>query len=135
LFEPIARHAHFINGTMRDDENIPDDLARQLRARFSRRIDVPGAIDDAILRGARSHLNRPRRWRRVASFAAAAGVLIGVSLYLVRSPETHPTLAMDINHDQQINILDALTLARRADASTQEIDRIAMASVQLGGVK
>ncbi len=118
-----------------DDENIPDDLARQLRAHISRRIDVPEALDDAILRGARSHLQRRRPWRRFASFAAAASLLIGASLYLIRQPEPHHALAMDINHDQQINILDALTLARRADASTQEIDRIAMASVQLGGVK
>lgn len=120
---------------MHQDEHIPDDLARQLRADISHRIEVPRTLDEAILSQAQSHLSRHRPWRRLVSFAAAAGLLLATSIYLTRQTPQPNALAMDINHDQQINILDALTLAKMPDSNPRDIEQIAWASVRLGDGK
>jgi hypothetical protein len=115
---------------MHDDEHIPEDFAKRLRGSVSPRVDVPASVDRAVLTGARVHLAR-RRTRFFAWSAAAAVLVMGVSVMLYTNhtpPESFA--AADINRDHQIDILDALTLARRGDDANR-VEEVAMRAVRI----
>lgn len=102
---------------MQDDPHIPVQLRQALKDRLAAPVAVPSGFDAPLLILARAHLRR-RRWPGRA-VAVASGVAAAVLIYagiigFAKSPDTR--LAMDINHDRQINILDALASARRGDA-------------------
>ncbi len=118
---------------MQDDPNIPEVFARDLKSRFAAP-HVPTAVDEAILNAARMHLGRNRKRLFTWTSAAAAGVAIATTTILYLSNQSHPAasnqIAMDINHDQQINILDALALARNG-ANDRDVQALAMQAVKL----
>jgi dockerin type I repeat protein len=85
---------------------------------------VPPAVDEAVLRAARQHLERPVAqpfaWMTLSRWAAAAALLCIVGLLafqlsrLATRPLPSPGFAReDLNHDGRVDILDAFTLARQ----------------------
>lgn len=115
---------------MHDDEHIPDGFAKRLREGVSPRVSVPASVDRAVLTGARVHLAR-RRTRLFAWSAAAAVLVMGVSVMLYTN-RTQPEsfAAADVNQDHVVDILDALTLARRGD-DAHRVDQIAEQAVRI----
>ena len=96
------------------NDELPDELIRDLRAVYRRRVEVPAAVDATIHLAARRRLRSP--WRRLAplaGLAAAACVAAGVWVTL---PSPAPAVAsagpMDLNRDGRVDVLDAFTLAR-----------------------
>jgi hypothetical protein len=92
-------------------------FARALRnAEESRRVFVPPTMDEAILKQARERFEgKPKRppfqfWNWLAVAGAAA--LIAILIFIL--PRTKPAVAAreDINGDGQVDILDALALAK-----------------------
>jgi preprotein translocase subunit Sss1 len=108
-----------------DEEALqaPPRLISALKELRKPSIFIPPTLDEAVLRAAHRHLNkRPKpQWFGfipwIAAAAAAIVVLgvIGQFLQTSRSPQdSGPVLAQeDLNHDGQVDILDAFTLARQ----------------------
>lgn len=111
--EPFLAPAPFTGVTEPNDE-LPDELIRDLRAVYRRRVEVPAAVAVTIHLAARRRLRS--RWRRLAplaGLAAAACVAAGVWVTL---PTPAPAVAnagpMDLNRDGRVDVLDAFKLAR-----------------------
>ncbi len=115
---------------MHDDEHIPEGFAKRLREGVSPRVSVPASVDQRVLTGARVHLTRRRT--RVFTWSAAAAVLVmGVSVMLYTNhakPESFA--AADVNCDHEVNILDALALARQGD-DARRVDQIVEQAVRI----
>ncbi len=119
----------------------PDALRGDLAALFAPP-PVPREIDDAILAYARRELTRPKA-RRVARWLAAAAAAALIAVVML----TRGGTAQDIDRNGRVDILDALVLARRIDASAPlerswdfngdgtvdrlDVDRVAHAAVRL----
>ena len=150
----------------RNSPNTPgpqdlSDLARDLAALGSRRIEVPTDIDDAVMAAARSALSERRRGkfaaRRWAGWTAAAAglalVVWGGSVLTTRRPVETRYLSSqlasapgDLDRSGRVDILDAFALARQLDSDIAptlgdfngdgridraDVDAIAMAAVRL----
>jgi len=143
------------------DATIPGPLATELNRLHAPTPRVPEAVDRRVLDLARERLKRSgtresgTRWRIGAVLAAAAGVALAASAWLVvrgsgaSGTGGRGTLAGDIDGSGRVDILDAFTLARAIEAGATlrsqwdltgdgrvddaDVDRIAMTSVQLGG--
>ncbi len=119
-----------------DDFQLPDAFVRELKRQASPMVDVPQAVDEAVLASARTHLRRRRAWRAWVATAAAVGLAatVGIAVLAGRddtgSRVAIEALAADVNRDQAVNILDALVLARQGGAPA-DVDRLAMMAVQL----
>jgi hypothetical protein len=112
---------------------------------------VPSAIDDAILRQARDHFataqptkNRwdfaglPSFWRMILGGAAIAVLPLAIFLLQTSQKTPAPQFAReDINRDGQVDILDAMALAKLAQANPgrkiteTDIRAVALAAVRL----
>jgi hypothetical protein len=120
------------------DDLRQDEAPRKLREALSvfsaTPNPVPSAVDDAVLTMARGKLARRARiftLRRVASFAAAAVVLLAVGLTVFAPRESAmpsrmvsvnaPT--MNVNGDGQVDILDAFALARSITLGDKDLHR------------
>ncbi len=120
-----------------DQDDLPQRLVDQLRTMHAR-VDVPPAVDAAILRDARSGFARRRRFRlavRGAVAVAAAAAVIAIALPLFRvSYSSAPQQARvaskmlsaapqhareDADGDGKVDILDALVVAKLIDARKQ----------------
>jgi len=133
--------------TIEPNEQFARDLASLDRPPFA----MPAAIDDAILRDARAHFARNRSRRmilRIGALVTAAAAVIVIVVHLSRPPaRSSQPVAMQPQTSSQVDIVDALKLAKRiragaADASRDDInhdgavnqrdvDAIAMAAVKL----
>ena len=111
------------------------DALRQAEARQP--VFVPPTLDEAILRQARAHFQKPsprQPWNlRLFSFLTTATAAIALAIFLNR-PAFAPE---DINRDGQVDILDALALANEIQSIPSkkphgfDPDHIAMAAVRL----
>jgi len=115
------------NNSFRDEDlEAGPQLIGGLKSLYSAAPEVPPEADRAILSAARRELRRRRtrvlvfRWTAVA--AAAAGIMIVVSLF--RAPAAapiagshgQPALAReDLDRNGRVDILDAFALARRIE--------------------
>ena len=133
-----------------EDLQLPAKLAEALRDLQKERVFVPQEVDAKILADAREHL-KDKRGRIVSlpkwmALAAAFILLCGVAFVLLQQRSPVPQFAAeDINHDGEVNILDALALARKVESGEsvqadfnsdglidqQDVDAIAADSVKL----
>jgi hypothetical protein len=107
---------------------VPPELSAALRRVYDVPVGVPAAVDEAILRDARSGFSRRRRfqlavrWIGAAAAAAAAVVLVAINFHRGRSGATnvaatqHIFVAGDVDGNGHVDILDAFVLARKVDA-------------------
>ncbi|HEY7118685.1 MAG TPA: dockerin type I domain-containing protein [Tepidisphaeraceae bacterium] len=132
--------------------DLPPALVDALRAAYGRRPEIPSGVDDAILSAARDQFARRRRMRMAIRWGAAAatGLAAVLALVVFLHRPLHPSRPIargDINADGQLNMVDALALARRLAAhdrldskwdingdgviDQKDVDAIANASVSL----
>jgi hypothetical protein len=102
-------------------------LAAALRDLRSRRVFVPPTLDAAILKTARQQLAmEPARWRGLRRWLfwpglASSSALLVLLIYLagerVRSAREEAAMVarQDVNHDGQVDILDAYILTRQIE--------------------
>ena len=108
----------------KDDLQAPPGLVAALRESCKERIFVPPAVDAKVISRAREHLQAARpdrtKWPTL-QWAAALAVLglIAVTLTSVLSNRSADIARADFNGDGKVDVLDALALARRADAGGQ----------------
>lgn len=114
---------------MSEDPHIPDELSRALKGAFPG-VDVPERIDRAVLTGARAHLLK-RRWKPLVGVAAAVALVGGIAFVTLRTHESPRQMAIE-TAPLRVTILDALSAARRGDASAA--DQIAKRAVTLEGL-
>jgi hypothetical protein len=112
-----------------EEPQAPPKLAAALKELPARRVFVPPAVDQAVLRAARRHLAGPERsgferfrvwlgWPAVAAAGLALLVLIGV--FATGPIGSRRSVAReDINGDGQVDVLDAFQLARDLPAGRQ----------------
>jgi hypothetical protein len=112
------------------NEEKLERLARALRnAEEGHSIFVPPTLDEAILKQAQQHLRGTKRRRGFRFFPwlalPAAMALIVILIFLIPHTKTRTFVREDINGDGQVDILDALTLAKALDngASTPKFDQ------------
>ena len=139
----------------------PRRLVEGLRSVYGARVDVPPAVDRAVLSQARGRLARGgrvlpvRRWAMAGALVAAVVLvvgfgLIGPGLLPDRSPAPPLGAALpreDVDRNGRVDILDAFTLARRVESAGEldlewdmnadglvdgeDVDRVALAAVRL----
>jgi len=142
---------------LRVSADLRADLNTLFEPRFAKG-EVPPEIDRAVLDRARQHLVRPQRRRPVlrwvASAAAVAAVIIlTFSLNLTKEPRLSTDSSgraeaqADIDRNGRVDILDAFTLARHIESTSQpdlkldingdglvnrdDVDLVAFAAVRL----
>ena len=110
----------------RDQEDkaleAPPELIAALKRSSKGPIFIPPTVDEAILHAARRHLTRQKepcfKWLRAIRWgiaAAAIVLLLAIAPQFLRktSSVSSPSLVReDLNHDGQVDILDAFALAR-----------------------
>lgn len=104
-----------------EEPPAPDKLVAALKELPARRVFVPPTVDEAVLRAAKQHLIKPQQrgfdvffaWLRWPVWVAVCLAIIGLVFFFARPTGVAPLIAReDINHDGQVNILDAFQLAR-----------------------
>ena len=116
--------------TRRDSEEpqAPAKLVAALKDPLPRRVFVPPAVDQAILRASRKHLetappSRPQRlraWFFWPAMAAACLALIAVVHFFEKSSGKTEFAREDINHDGRVDILDAFQFARELQSGVKD---------------
>jgi hypothetical protein len=108
---------------MSSPEHKLDQLAEALRKAEERRnLFIPPALDQTILKHAREHLTGEPKggpfgfWNWFALSTATA--LIVLMIFLLPRTKTPVIAREDINRDGQVDILDAMSLARSLENST-----------------
>jgi hypothetical protein len=96
---------------------IPERLKNDLNALFKPKLPILAEADRAILDRAFQlllyrHQRRRRIFQWVGSAAAAAAIIICLSIFL-----NHATPQADIDHNGRVNILDAFALARQIETT------------------
>jgi len=134
-----------------DQLDLPESLVDGLRDAYTHRVNIPGSRDQAILSAAGAKFAQRRRLRLIARWgtglAAGIAAMIVVAISLHHPAATHLVVKGDINADGQLNIVDALALARhladrdRLDKSwdinadgvidQRDVDALAQAAVSL----
>src|SRR5438876_10974916 len=102
---------------------LPPERAAALRAIYEARVEVPAAVDRAILGDAREGFGRRRRfrmmvrWAGAAAAAAAAVVVVAVNLYRHRPPTNIAVAPVvgDVDGNGRVDMLDAFALAKKVD--------------------
>jgi len=115
----------------RDGENealqAPLELISALK-RSKAPIFVPPTVDEAILRAAQRQLTRRKlpgfKWLPMIRWGLAAALVLALAIMprVLRKPISAGNGAevrADLNHDGQVDILDAFALARRIKAGTE----------------
>ena len=153
----MAEHDH------EADPQIPDSLRHDLAELYQPKAYVPTEVDDQLLARARRDLapyrphRRAWRWALPSAGAAAAAAVVAMVIWLGHQPshQTEVLLAQtgvmreDIDHDGQVDILDAFALARHIQAgrslqpqwdlnrdgkiNSADVDAIAAKAVALNG--
>jgi Dockerin type I domain len=106
-----------------DEFKAPARLVTALRQLPRPNVFVPPTVDDTVLRAARRQFEqrRARSFRFLPWLAAAAGIVLVIFIprYFSKpgfGPGDVRFANEDLNHDGQVDILDAFTLARRLKA-------------------
>jgi hypothetical protein len=109
------------------DVEAPSRLSEAFQAAYQHRVGVPSGVDEAILAAARARFDRRQRTRllvRWTGAVAAAAAAIIVIVLILPHRNTAPvntavakTVKGDIDQSGQLDILDAMTLARHLRAS------------------
>jgi hypothetical protein len=109
-----------------DETAAPPKLVAALRRTQSARVFVPPTVDEAVLRAARKHLERPARgensrvWFRFRWLGLASACVVVATIVYFRNSDSHQSFAReDLNHDGQVDILDAFQLARELQSGTK----------------
>lgn len=93
----------------------PAKLAAALKDGARRKIFVPSAVDDAVLKAARAQLrpakSRVIHWPRWVMWPALAGAC-GIIALVVRMLSPTQFAREDLNRDGKVDILDSFALAR-----------------------
>lgn len=102
---------------MSSPEDKLDQLAKSLRKEEERRnIFVPPALDREIVKQAREHLTGEPKGRPFGFWnwfaLSTATALIVAMIFLLPRFRTHAIAREDINRDGQVDILDAMALAK-----------------------
>src|SRR5687768_8535128 len=102
---------------MSSPEHKLDQLAAPLRkAEESRNLFVPPALDRDILKQAREHLTGEPKGRAFGFWnwfaLSTATALIAALVFLLPRTKTPAIAREDINRDGQVDILDAMALAK-----------------------
>jgi hypothetical protein len=117
--------------TPNDEQSLeaPPRLVSALRDLGKTRVFVPPQVDAAILREARKHLSQTasrrfawNRWQPWTAVAASLVLLAWLTQALFRPGGKDSFAREDINRDGRVDILDALTLARRVESSSPPPD-------------
>lgn len=92
-------------------------LGEALRDGYTHRTPIPPIRDQFIRASAQAHFARRRMVRQMITWSAsvAAGLAAAIALIVLLNRPTQPTSPIargDINADGQVNIVDALALAR-----------------------
>ena len=140
-------------------QDLPD-LARDLAALASQRIEVPSDIDDAVMAAARSALSErrragrnARRWAQWTAAAAGLALVVWIGSLLSTRPvglrdgsRQLVSVPGDLDGSGRVDILDAFVLARQLESGIApaagdfngdgridraDVDAIAMAAVRL----
>ncbi len=121
----------------RDEPVVPEGLRRDLSDLFVSESGVPGSVDRAIERATAAHFGSGRRIsvRRWGGLAAAAGLVLvaGVVFWSLTRATTGPGERnsmqarradgdSDLNRDGNVDVLDALILAKAVDAGDSVLD-------------
>jgi len=122
-----------------DNEAKYEALGSALRkAEERRRTFVPPTLDEAILKQARAHFGGSERREPRGSFwwswilgASLAAIALCFVLLRPNAEKPRAFAKEDINHDGQVDILDAMTLAKTGTASASEVEALALAAVRL----
>jgi hypothetical protein len=113
-----------------EEPHAPARLVAALQEPPPRRVFVPPTVYDAVLAAARRQFAKPprfgfgvlRSWLLWPAAATACIAVIGVGLFLARQTGRTPEFAReDINHDGQVDILDAFALARAVREGGQPV--------------
>jgi hypothetical protein len=101
----------------------PAKLVSALRRLPAEKIFVPSTTDEALLRAACAHLQpawKPKpSWWRFAPWAAGAAAGITFLFLSLSSPKPASGFAReDLNHDGNVDILDAFALAKKVEAGS-----------------
>jgi hypothetical protein len=108
-------------------QEAPPKLVAALRGLPSDPLFIPPTADEAILRAARKHLEKPSEarvgWFRLMPWVAAgaAAILLVAAIpqfFRKAAPEPARVAAFargDLNHDGRVDILDAFALARQLE--------------------
>lgn len=107
---------------MSSPEHKLDQLAESLRKAEERRnLFVPPALDREILKQAREHLTGEPKGRPFGFWnwfaLSTATALIALLIFLLPRFKTPTVAREDINRDGQVDILDAMALAKSVEAS------------------
>ncbi len=120
-----------------DEAGVPDALRRDLSDLFASESGVPGSVDRAVERAAAARFGSGRRIsvRRWGGLAAAAGLALvaGIVFWSLTRPTTGPGERnsiqarradgdADLNRDGNVDVLDALILAKAVDAGDSPLD-------------
>lgn len=125
-------------------DNLPPKLKADLSRAVDRPVEIPAALDASILLAGRRHAGRRRWFRRGFEAAAVAAVLV-ITVWggnLLMTPSSKP-VAMDVDHNGRVDILDAYAMARKLPSGQDvngdgkvdqaDVDAIAKAAVDLEG--
>ena len=116
--------------SQRDDDNLPEKMRQDLHDLISSGPEEQRERQVEFLGRAHRQIERGSGWGRAAGrIAIAATVLIaaGLAWQVRQTPVEHARFAAA----ETPTIVDALLLAKRPGASQAQIDRVAMAAVQL----
>ena len=105
----------------RNEEKL-QRFARAMReAEEKRRIFVPPTLDEAIVKQAREHLTGEPKGRRFGFWnwfaLGTATALIAVMIFILPRIKTPVIAREDINRDGQVDIVDAMALAKSVEGS------------------
>ena len=106
-----------------EELQVPAKFADALRDLQKERVFVPQQVDARILAEARAHLRQNKSkivlLPRLIAVAAAFILLCAIAyVFLPHGTATKTFAAEDINHDGEVNILDAYALARKVESGT-----------------
>lgn len=107
-----------------DQSDLPEPLADALRSAYAHRVEIPQRIDESVFSAARAKFDHRRRLRMLVRWGSgvAAGLAAVIALAVVLHRPTAPAKAVakgDVNADGQVNMVDALVLARHVAAGDQ----------------
>lgn len=107
-----------------DESDLPKPFAEALRSAYGHRTEIPLRLDDAVLDAGRAKFDSRRRIRLIVRWGTglaaglAAVIVLAVTLHRPAAP-AKAVVKGDVNADGQVNMVDALALAKRIDAKTK----------------
>lgn len=138
--------------------NLTDKFTEDIKNLYSASVSVPPEVDRAILNKASQKLTRPRSniriWRWIGPVAAAATIIIFISLPKVQKQKTNiapmetlASVSTDFDNSGRVDILDAFKLAKLIQSEksvdnkwdingdgqvdSDDVDKIALVAVSL----